>query len=220
MIKVIIFDLGNVLVHYDLRKAVERFARDCRVSVLKTWFHFLTSTWEKAYCKGEISSREFYRQAKRSLGFSADFRSFYSGWNQIFWENGGMEALLRVLKKRYPLLLITNTNKMHYEYIKKKFRLLRHFKAKLASHEVGLAKPDPRIFRRAIAEAGCRPEECVFIDDNPEFLRGAAKAGMKTILFTSREKLIGSLEKIGVVVRELKRSKVFVSSESKRLLGD
>ncbi len=204
MIKAIIFDLGNVLVHYDLRKAVEGFARDCRVSVLKTWFHFLTSPWEKAYCKGEISSREFYRHAKKSLGFSAGFREFYAGWNEIFWENDGMEALLRLLKKRYPLYLITNTNKMHYEYIKKKFRLLKHFKARFASHEAGLAKPDVRIFQKALAEAGCRPEECVFIDDNPEFLRGAAKAGMKTILFTSREKLIRSLRKLGVECGELK----------------
>ena len=70
--------------------------------------------------------------------------------------------------------------------------------------EAGLAKPDVRIFQKALAEAGCRPEECVFIDDNPEFLRGAAKAGMKTILFTSREKLIRSLRKLGVDCGELK----------------
>jgi putative hydrolase of the HAD superfamily len=198
MIKAVIFDLGNVLIHYDLGKAAEKFSRECHVSMLRLWLHFLTSPSEKDYSCGKISSKEFYWQARQALGFEIGYREFRHYWNSVFWENKGMEQLLRRLKKHYPLYLISNTNRMHYEFIKKKYSLLKHFKVKIASHEVGLTKPDPRIYEKAIRRIGCRPDEAVFIDDNPKFVSGARRAGLKAIHFKSKDQLSESLRQLGV----------------------
>ncbi|MFA7002091.1 MAG: HAD family phosphatase [Candidatus Omnitrophota bacterium] len=198
MIRVVIFDLGNVLIHYDLRKAARRFSKACGVPMIRMWLHFLTSPSEKDYARGKISSKEFYRQARQALGFKTSYPDFRRHWNDIFWENEGMEALLRRRKKRYPLYLISNTNRMHYEYLKKRYPLLRHFKIKFASHEVGHAKPDPEIYRKALEKIGCRPGEAVFIDDNPGFVRGARRAGMHALRFKSLERLTGALQRLGV----------------------
>lgn len=194
--------MGNVLLNYDARKAALRFSKACRVPLLKVWIHFFTSPAEKAYTRGEITTYEFYRHAKKALRFPVNYATFRHYWNDIFRENPGMEALLKKLKKRYALYLISNTNKMHFEYIKKKFPdILRHFTRTFPSHEVGDRKPDLEIYRKVLRKIRFRPEETVFIDDVPKFLRGAEKVGIRTIHFRSRKQLIQDLRKLGVKIR-------------------
>ena len=201
MIKAIIFDLGNVLLNYDLRKAADRFSRDCGVSVFRLWFHFLTSSSEKDYMCGKISSTEFFRRAKKSLGLKIGFGRFRNYWNDIFTENPGMESVLIELKRRYPLYLLSNTNAMHYEYLKKKFPILRHFRLRFASHEVGCRKPDEAIFRKVLKRIRLAPSEVVFIDDMRAFVAGAKKIGIHAIRFRNKDQMIRDLRCCGIRIQ-------------------
>jgi putative hydrolase of the HAD superfamily len=197
-IKAVIFDLGNVLVNYDVKKAARRFSEAGGISQLRIWAHFFLSKFEQAYTRGEISTREFYREACRVFKKPISYRTFKHYWNDIFWENPGMEKLLIRIKKHYPLYLISNTNALHYTHIKKEFKLLRHFARKFPSHEVGARKPDLKIYRRVLKKIGLRPEETVFIDDMKSFIAGARKAGMHAIHFKTRVQLIKDLRKLGI----------------------
>jgi putative hydrolase of the HAD superfamily len=125
----------------------------------------------------------------------ATFRHY---WNDIFWENPGMERLLVRIKKHYPLYLISNTNALHFTHLKKHFKLLRHFDRKFPSHEVGARKPCLAIYRRVLKKIGLRPEETVFIDDMKSFIEGARKAGMHAIHFKGRSALVKTLRKLGI----------------------
>ena len=199
MIRAILFDLGNVLLNYDAQKAALRFSKVCRVPLLKVWLHFFTSPTEKAYTRGKISTYEFYRHAKKALKFPVDYLTFRHYWNDIFTENRGMESLLKRLGKRYPLYLISNTNKMHFEYIKKKFpKMIRPFKKTFPSHEVGERKPDREIFQKVLKKIKLRPEETVFVDDVPKFVEGARRVGMHAVRFRTQDRLIRDLRKLGV----------------------
>ena len=200
MIKAIIFDLGNVLLNYDARKAAKRFAKECNVPMTRVWIHFFISPVEKAYTRGEISSYAFYRHAKQSLEVKVDYDTFKHFWNDIFSENKGMDQLLTRLKKKYPLYLISNTNKMHFDHIKKNFRMLRHFKKTFPSHEIGHRKPDPKIYAKVLKHIKLKGENTVFIDDVPKFVRGAKKAGMKAIRFRRKDQLIRDLKKLDVEI--------------------
>lgn len=197
-IKAIIFDLGNVLLNYDAKKSARQFSKACRVPVQKVWGHFFTSPTEKAFTRGEITCREFYRHAKQALEIAVDYKTFRHYWNDIFWENDGMDPLLRRLKRRYPLYLISNTNKMHFDHIRKNFKVLRHFKKTFPSHEVGRRKPDPEIYREVLSRIRLRPEETVFIDDMPKFVAGARAVGMHAIRFRGKKPLIHSLRKLNI----------------------
>ncbi|MDD5216835.1 MAG: HAD family phosphatase [Candidatus Omnitrophica bacterium] len=197
-IKAVLFDLGNVLVNYDIQRAVRRFAKACRVPIARIWLHFILSQTEKAYTCGRISSYEYYRQTSRMAKVKIPYARFRHYWNDIFWENRGMEALLQKLKKRYPLYLISNTNDMHFSHIKRNYRLLRHFKKTFPSHEVGHRKPHPEIYEHVLKAIRRKPGETVFIDDTPAFVRGARKAGMYAVRFRDKKKLIRDLEKLGV----------------------
>ena len=199
-IKAVIFDLGNVLLNYNAYKAARQFAKTCCVPLLKIWIHFFTSPTEKSYTRGEISSLEFYRHAKKALKFPVGYRTFRHYWNDIFWENAGMEPLLVRLKRHYPLYLISNTNQMHFDHVKKKFGLLRHFKRTFPSHLMGCRKPEAEIYQKVLQRIKLKPGETVFIDDMPKFVMGARKVGMYAICFRSKAQLTRDLHRLGVKV--------------------
>ena len=199
-IKSVIFDMGNVLLNYDAVRAANRFSKACKVPRIKVWLHFFTSATEKAYTRGEITCRQFYNHSKASLKFPVDFATFKHYWNDIFWENKGMDKILGKLKKKYPLYLISNTNKMHFDHIKKNFKLLRHFKKTFPSHEVGHRKPEPEIYKKVLKKIKLKPEQTVFVDDVQKFVQGARNVGMHAIRFRNPKQLTQELKKMGVKV--------------------
>ena len=197
-IKAVIFDLGNVLVNYDVKKAARRFSEAGGISQARIWAHFFLSKFERAYTRGEISNREFYRESVQSIQKPVPYKMFKRYWNDIFWENPGMEKLLVRIKRHYPLYLISNTNALHFTHIKREFKLLRHFKKMFPSHEMGASKPDPRIYRLVLKKIGLKPEETVFIDDMKSFVQGARGTGMRAIRFRGLKPLTHSLQKLGI----------------------
>ena len=199
-IKTVIFDLGNVLLNFDAKKSALRFARECKIPWSHAWKHFFISSVEKSYTRGEITCRQFYTHAAKALKIPVDFKTFKHYWNDIFWENEGMDELLADLKKRYPLYLISNTNKMHFDHIKKNFKVLRHFKKTFPSHEVGARKPDAEIYQRVLKRIRYKPEETVFVDDKKDFVLGARRVGMQAIVFRNKPQLIRDLRKLGVQI--------------------
>ena len=199
-IKAVLFDMGNVLLNYNAYKAAKQFAKECKVPLLKVWIHFFTSPVEKAYTRGEITSREFYRHSKEALNVPISYKTFSHYWNDIFWENEGMDDLLKKLKKHYPLYLISNTNDLHFRHVKKKFKLWKHFKRLFPSHQVGHRKPDREIYEKVLKRIKMKPQETVFIDDVPKFVRGAKRVGMRAIRFRNKKQLVRDLKKLGVRV--------------------
>lgn len=201
VIKAVIFDLGNVLIHYDARRAARRFSRMTKAPVEKIWRHFFTSPVEKAYTRGEITTGEFFRHARQAFNSKIDFRTFARFWNEIFWENPGIRQILRKLSRRYPLYLISNTNALHFNYLKRRFpQIFRYFKKTFPSHIVGRRKPDPRIYWKVLKAIRLRPEETVFIDDMKRFIEGAQRVGMKGIRFRSNAQLKKALRRLGIKI--------------------
>ncbi len=199
-IKAVLFDLGNVLLCFNALKAGKRFAKNCGVSLKAIWEHFFISPVERAYTRGEVSTREFYLHSCKAFKKKIPYADFCHYWNDIFWENEGMEDLLKKLKKKYPLYLISNTNALHFNHVKRKFTMLRHFKKTFPSHEMGHRKPDIAIYQKVLRRIKLPAEQTVFIDDVPAFVDGARKAGMHAIRFRNRKQLIRDLKKFGIKV--------------------
>jgi len=199
-IKAILFDMGNVLLNFNAKKAAIRFAKECRVPITKVWIHFFTSPTEKAYTRGKISSYEFYRHAREALNVPVSFSVFKHYWNDIFWENSGMDGLLARLKKKYPLYLLSNTNAMHFGHIQKNFKILRHFKKSFPSHLVGHRKPERQIYLKVLKAIKQKPENTLFVDDVKRFVEGARKVGINAIQFKNKRQLVREFSKYGIKV--------------------
>jgi HAD superfamily hydrolase (TIGR01509 family) len=76
---------------------------------------------------------------------------------------------------------------------------VRHFDHFILSHEIKAMKPDPRIYRAALAEARCAPGECFYTDDIAEYVDGARREGIDAVQFQSREQLEQEMKARGIV---------------------
>jgi haloacid dehalogenase superfamily, subfamily IA, variant 3 with third motif having DD or ED/haloacid dehalogenase superfamily, subfamily IA, variant 1 with third motif having Dx(3-4)D or Dx(3-4)E len=102
---------------------------------------------------------------------------------------------LRSLRPERKVCLISNAWSGLRTFITRQ-KLDDVFDAMVISAEVGLIKPDPRIYRLALAKLGARPEESVFIDDVPANVDAARSAGMVGIEFAQPEKVLEELKQI------------------------
>jgi len=193
-IRVIIFDLGKVIVDFNHRAICKRLAGHCSVTPDEIYKQLFESKLEAQFDEGRITPKQFYAAVTRRLGCNLDITSLKKIWNHIFTINAGISALLRSLKKEYRLLCLSNTNIWHFEYCRETFPVLSQFDAFILSYQVGARKPRSRIFREASRAAGTPPRQCVYIDDVPEYVRAAQAMGMRGIHFTSVEQLKQTLK--------------------------
>ncbi len=188
----IIFDFGNVLFHLDLG-ATERRLRQL---LGDGQFEAARAKLQAAdvfnrYETGALSTELFVDALRRSAEPMLTEAEVLEAWNAIFIE---MPAeyfdLLERLRERYRLFLLSNINELHARWIdqymaekhqRSDFRQ-RYFDAVYYSHEVGLRKPDTRIYTYVLHHAGLLPQETVFIDDLEVNVRAAEALGIRGIV--------------------------------------
>jgi FMN phosphatase YigB (HAD superfamily) len=199
VIKSIIFDLGRVIVPFDFNRGYALLEARCGTPAAD--FPALiapTGLVERFEC-GQIEPRDFFNQLSAHLGLKSSYEDFCEIWSSIFLpETFISEDLLRGLAGHYRLVLLSNTNAIHFEMIRANYPLLRHFHAFVLSYEVGAMKPSPVIYQKAIEVAGCRAEECFFTDDIAAYVEGAKEQGIDAVQFHSAAQIEDELRRRGV----------------------
>jgi FMN phosphatase YigB (HAD superfamily) len=200
-IEVILFDLGNVILpfnHYRIAEKLFRFTKNVDFQDPKKIFSHLFDFKHGAinsYEVGKVSSLDFFQSLKEHLQLTLSFEEFIPIWNDIFWENLEVSQIIRSLKGKKRLGLLSNTNPLHFDYILSNFPVVQVFDKWLLSHEVRFKKPAFEIFEKAIEWAGVEPEKVLFIDDMKTHIEVAISLGMRGIHFTSCEDLKDNLIK-------------------------
>jgi FMN phosphatase YigB (HAD superfamily) len=200
MTQCVIFDLGGVIVPIDLTRLYSQMATagargpDLPERVRSTHlFHDFEA--------GRLGPEEFARQVCRSVGIDMEYRRFCEVWSSIFLPEPFIpDALLESLARKHRLLLLSNTNVLHYEFIRERYPLLRHFHDSVLSYQIGCLKPEARIYEEAVARAGCRPEECFYTDDSSTYVEGARAVGIDAVQFQSLEQLLAEMRARGIAV--------------------
>lgn len=199
MIKTIIFDLGKVIVPFDFKRGYNRMAPLCSYAPEQIPDRLRTTDLVTRFETGAVEPEVFVKELSAILELKADYQEFCDIWSSIFLpETLIPESLLTALKQRYRLLLLSNTNAIHFSMIENAYPLLRHFDHFVLSYRVGAMKPSPKIYQEAIAQAQCRPEECFFTDDILEYVEGARREGIDAEQFQGLEKLEQDLHARGV----------------------
>jgi putative hydrolase of the HAD superfamily len=184
-IKVIIFDLGKVIVDFDHGTICNRLASYCSFTPEQIYSLAFTSKLEAYFDEGKITPQEFYKKTKLYLNIDIPREVFKKIWNEIFTLKSGIVPIISNLKPHYKLLCLSNTNPWHFNYCREQFPVLKLFDAFILSYKVGERKPHTRIFREAIKRAGALPHECLYIDDIEEYVKKAQELGMHAIHFVS-----------------------------------
>ncbi|MFA5146285.1 MAG: HAD family hydrolase [Candidatus Omnitrophota bacterium] len=195
----IVFDLGNTLIRFDHNISAGKIANLCRRESKKIYDTFFDSGMTRAFEKGEISPREFYERARSALGFHLPYKDFVAIWNDIFWEDEGCCKLARRLKENHRLFLLSNINRLHFEYINKKFDIIKIFDEVILSFLVGAIKPDKAIFDDVIRRAGGDRSSLLYIDDREDLIKEARILGIDSIRYEGADKLSASLAEKGLL---------------------
>jgi FMN phosphatase YigB (HAD superfamily) len=199
LIKAVIFDLGRVIVPFDFRRGYTRLEAICGIPAADIPGRIATTGLVPRFESGEIESRDFVRELSSHLSLKTSYEDFCVIWSSIFLPDPLIpEALLRALARNYTLVLLSNTNAIHFEMIRENYSLLRHFHSLVLSYEVGAMKPSPLIYQRAIECAGCLPQECFFTDDIQAYVEGAIAQGIDAVQFQSAAQIEAELRKRGV----------------------
>ena len=195
MIKTIIFDLGNVIVSFDHRKTSQRLAGAFAHADDVVYEKAVTSEFARDYSLGRISTGEFIAAINQEFDGQIGFEDFYAAWNCTFLpEPIVSERLIETLSKKYKLLILSDTNEMHFDFIRENYPIMNYFDDFVVSHKVNVAKPSAEIFQKAVEISGCLPQECLFIDDLAANVEGARKIGMDAVRFVSPEQLVEDLK--------------------------
>lgn len=191
-IKGIIFDLGNVLLDFNHMIAAEKLSVFTDKEGKEIYDLFFDSQKTQLFEEGKISASEFFQDVKEMLNLKIPYEEFVPIWNGIFYftdKNLQVYNLARSLKNCYRLALLTNINFLHLEHVKKAFPVLGAFHNILASCELGLRKPQPEIYQKALEILGTKPEETFYTDDRIELISGAKKLGINAVVFFGVEQL-------------------------------
>ena len=202
MIKAIYLDLGKVIIDYDQTIPLESLKKlsDLPLNEIKQILVEKDDTMLR-FDRGELSRIDFYKTMCRHLGLDISRDEFEQLWNSLFLPDPLIsENLLLNLKRRYRLLMLSNTNEIHFEFIWEQFKIVHHIEDRLLSFELGCLKPNASIYRKAIDRAGVLPGEILFFDDKPENVEAARKAGIHAIRFESEVQLKLAMSEIGAAV--------------------
>ncbi len=194
MIKTVIFDLGRVIVPFDLKRGYAALQPHCSYPVEEIPKRIGATDLVTRFESGQVMPVEFVQQLSALLGIDVTYDRFCELWSTIFLpETIVPEEILEGISRRYRMLLLSNTNAIHWEMIRRTYPAMRHFDAYVLSHEVGAMKPARRIYEEAVRRAECRPEECFFTDDMPAFVEGARQLGIDAVQFTGVPQLLEDL---------------------------
>ena len=199
MIRTLIFDLGKVIVPFDFGRGYRAMEGICGLPAAEIPKRIGTTDLVIRFETGLVSPRDFVVELSNLLGLRVNYDQFCSIWSSIFLPDTLIpDEMLESLGRRYRMLLLSNTNAIHFDMIRERYPFVRHFDDLVLSHEVKAMKPSPVIYREAIARAGCRPEECFFTDDIEAYVEGARKEGIDAVQFVSLEKLQEDMRARGI----------------------
>ena len=130
---------------------------------------------------GRITSHEFWAR----LGFAgADIPGIERDYlEKSYTLDAGFLPCAKILSKRYGIALLSNDISAWSRFLRERHRIEPLIDAAFISGDLGVRKPDPKIFHIALERLGLEPDECVFVDDYPERVETARCLGISSILF-------------------------------------
>jgi putative hydrolase of the HAD superfamily len=138
---------------------------------------------------GKITSEKFIYGISKLLNHKIPDDGIVGSWNSMLLDFPVERLnLIKQLKKKYSIVLLSNTNEIHKKaflaILKNQLQLTDFndfFHAVYYSHEIGLRKPDAECFEYVLEKSNFKKEETIFFDDSIQHITGAEKIGIKSV---------------------------------------
>jgi HAD superfamily hydrolase (TIGR01509 family) len=196
MRRTVIFDLGGVYFCDGTRISVDTISAEYKIE-RDAVEAILNGEPGKQYRIGKISAEQFWQRAKTSWNIEVSSRKLSRIWCSSYQPNEGVVRLVDRLKNAgHELLYLSDNTRERVAYLDGKYSFLQKFDGGIFSHEVKRKKPNPIIYQLVLAKASHLANECVYIDDKPEYLGPAKSLGMQVLAFKSAFQLETRLKEL------------------------
>lgn len=195
--RVLLLDLGNVLTFHDNALLFRRLGERAALSGEEVERRLMGPSWDAAN-RGTLDGEGIRRSVNQALGTELTLAEFAPVWSSHFTSNVTLFPILERLAERLKLVLVSNTNALHWAFLQQELPVLQRFHACVASCDVGHIKPEPRIYELALERAGCAPQEAAFFDDIAEYVNAAKALGIAGEVFTDTQRFCEQLRALGV----------------------
>jgi 2-haloacid dehalogenase len=194
----VVFDLGGVLIDWDARylyrsllpddAAIEAFLREVRFE-----------EWNEALDAGGDWDEAVERLAGRHPDRRALIEAFRDRWEETLGRpiEPVVEVVRELVGRGVRTFALTNWSDRTYAIARPRFPFLGWFEGVVVSGEVGVTKPDPRIYRTLLERYALDPARTVFIDDRRENVDAAERIGIVGLLYSDPPTLRRDLRALG-----------------------
>jgi putative hydrolase of the HAD superfamily len=202
MIKNIVFDFGQVLVHFEPEYMVGRYVSDPADAKLLENVVFDRLYWDRLDA-GTITDEETVKLVKERLPERLwdVAEKIYYNWIYNIPEIDGMRELIVYLKENYKIsVFLTSNISKYFVAHRDEIPMLKLLDNCIFSSTCGYVKPDVKIFEHLINECGIKPDETLFVDDRRENVEGASMIGILGYIFD------GNAEKLKIYIDTLMKN--------------
>ena len=201
-IKAMIFDLGGVIYNINYQKTIKKFMA---IGLDKKIYKYSQKHQSEIFNQleiGAITSEDFLQDLKKN-STSKSISKIKNAWNSMLLDLPKERVkLLKRIKNKMPLFLLSNTNAIHIKEIKNKIGEKRYadfyniFNKVYFSHEIKKRKPDEDAFKLILKENNLSAKNVIFIDDSIQHINAAKTIGIKTIFLEKNQDVMSlSLDK-------------------------
>lgn len=197
----VLFDLGKVLLDWSPRYYYERFFGGDEARLARFLDEVVAPEWIVEMDRGLPMAEAIAARQRRHPEHAELIAQWREGWPEMLrGEIAGTVALLDELAARGRRLhALTNFSRETWPIARARFEFLGRFEHVVVSGEVGMVKPDPRIYRLAIERCRLAPARTVFVDDMPANVDAARGEGLHAVHFTTPERLREALVELGAL---------------------
>jgi epoxide hydrolase-like predicted phosphatase len=193
----VIFDFGGVLVRMVDDQPRLKLAEQLGVPLSHLDdLVFFSDSAQKA-SRGEISIKMHWEAVREALGIQSedmpDFLEQYWSADDVNWQ---LLDFIKSLHPQYKVGLLSNAWDDLRQTMRTRWNIDGLFDELIISAEVGIMKPDPRIFHLAVEKLGVQPTEAVFIDDILINVQAAKQQGLSAIQFLDTQQTLTDLQGI------------------------
>jgi 2-haloacid dehalogenase len=199
-IKAVVFDLGGVLIDWNPRYLYRKvFSTEAEME------EFLTTVanmgWNDRLDRGEPFADAVAELSAEFPHHAENIALYIERWTEMVAGaiDDGVAVLAELHAAGLPLYALSNWSTETFRLVRHQFDFLDWFAGILLSSEVGVTKPDRRIFEALCDRYGLEPATTLFIDDSPPNVDGARAAGLQAVRFETATTLRDDLRRFGVM---------------------
>ena len=185
-----IFDLGNVIVDIDFNRVLGAWSDFSRVPLATLKQTFTMGNAFHQHERGEITDEAFAEVLCHEMELPLSYEQFAHGWQAVFVGlRPEVIAIMQKLREQgHRVVVLSNTNRLHTTFWPGEYPQIRDAADRIyLSQDLGMRKPEARIYQHVLQAEGFSAEDAVFFDDNADNIEGANQLGITSVLVADKQ---------------------------------